>query len=169
MKFATDLGIKAVIYDNNFINIGDQEKTAISDLFNEKEIDTIIKADDGKQWQQIKREPIYCLKPHVDKTLKRVRCFNPTLNKFSENPGKYILTVYQRADDVEEAQTVKDPKFKNKEVPYVKMIPAHPDEDIFILPVSSKKYAVLLKLPYQDNPYLFKMSPVTLDFFHNKQ
>ena len=171
IKFATDLGIKAIIYDNTFINIDEQGKYAISDIFNEKEIDAI---HNNENWQRIKREPIYALKAHVDKNANRVRCFNSKLNKFSENPGKYILTMYRRSDDKTTPEMIPDPKFKDKKtgekkvLPYILMEPAH-NEEIYILPVSARKYAVVLQLPYQPDPYLFKMSPDVVDFFHSKQ
>jgi len=174
VKFATDFGVKAILYDNNFINIDEQGLQAISDMFTPQEVKIILNSEN---WKKLEREGLYCLKPHVDKNSKKIRCFNPRLNRFSYNSGKFILTMYKRMDDDKEVEMIPDPAYKIKDkktkkptgevrkVPYIQMDPAH-NEQIFSIQVSPKKYAVVLKLPYQEDPYLFNMSQAVKDFFH---
>lgn len=171
LKFATDLGIKAMVFNKTFINMDEQGRISISDVFSDKDIDIIINCNDCNDWKPVVRDPIYCLKSHVDRNSKTIRCFNPELNRFLAYRGKYILTVYQRDDEDSKEKMIPDPKFKDKktgeqkEVRYVLMNPAH-KEEIYILPITNKRYAVALQLPYQPDPYIFKMNYNTLSFFH---
>jgi len=171
IKFATDIGIKAIIFDNNFMEIDEQGRNAISNIFSGKELKVILDCKDCNDWKPIERDPLYCLKPQVDKGTKRMRCYNPELKRFGEYNGKYVLTVYKREDEKNKVKNIRDPRFKNKntgeirEVPYVLMNPAH-NEEIYMLPLGNKKYAIALQLPYQPDPYIFKMSYPAMSFFH---
>jgi hypothetical protein len=180
IKFVPNLGRRAIVFDDSLIEIDDQGKQAISDMFSEDEIKKILETQDLSKWKKLKRDPIFCVKTHVDKNFKKIRCFNGKIVQEGGNPftfyplGQYLLTNYKRADDRKEVVHLDDPLFKKYkkdedfQTTYIPMEQTHPDEEIAILPVSVNKYAIVTQWSKNEEPFLFKIYPTEIKYFYSE-
>jgi len=171
IKFATDLGMKTIIFDENFMGIDEQGKASISDMFKEEEVNLILKSPIAK-WRMVEIRPIYCIEKYLmtGTTGNRITCYNPKLNKFkSPNLKGFVNALYERMDDKgKEPVELEGKKLKSGKTIKYKFIPIESTIDnleIGVMQVARNKYAIALQKPNQEHPYLFNMTPDVLNFF----
>lgn len=171
LRFATDLGFKAVAMNDEFIQMDETKQTALSGMFKPDELKKIASTP-LQQWTSLEAKPFYCneefIKLNGGEPSTRIPCWrNDNIDKVVYanlvNKG-YINSYYTRLD---EGGKVKKYTRENGTI-LVPMGPRSADLEFYGLELDGTRYAIAYNIYANDETFVAPSNEKKVDFFFDK-
>lgn len=167
LKFATDLGFKAVALNDEFRKINQPKIVALKNMFSPEELKQIATTPIDR-WKRVTPKKFYCREKNValsGETDTTVPCWRESekdkIRMANQITKGYLNSYYTRMDEGGKEKRFKHPKSGEVWVP---MGARSEDLDFRILELSPRKDAVAFALANQDDVFIAPLSPKKVDF-----
>jgi hypothetical protein len=167
LKFATDLGFKAVALNSELRKLNEPKEIALQSMFTPKELRKIIRTSPNR-WAVATPNEFHCRAKNLasaGENYSQIPCWRTSeLDKVrmaNQIPRGLLLAYYTRLD---EGKNVTNPKSGEELVP---MGGRSDNIEFRVLPLSDNRNAVGFKLPNSDDFYIAQVSTKKVDFLFN--
>ena len=170
LRFATDLGFKAVALNDEFKKMSSPKEIALQSMFNPNEISKIIKSNKSS-WNTAIPKQFYCREKNLtlggdmSTTIPCWRTEEKDKVRMANQITKGVLSSYYTRKDAEGEKRFKHPKSGEVWVP---MGPRTDDVTFSYLPLTANKNVVAFSLPNnEDDIFIAPMTTKKLNFLFN--
>lgn len=170
LRFATDLGFKAVALNDEFKKMSSPKEIALQSMFNPNEISKIIKSNKSS-WNTAIPKQFYCREKNLtlggdmSTTIPCWRTEEKDKVRMANQITKGVLSSYYTRKDADGEKRFKHPKSGEVWVP---MGPRTDDVTFSYLPLTANKNVVAFSLPNnEDDIFIAPMTTKKLNFLFN--